>query len=279
MRSDFLGEHLSALIAFWALFAGGLVALCVLATRIKHQRTRVHGVRPWNIDPSEFLFFLVTLVLWMILSGALAHQLVSAWDDSGGPLAGILASYLMQFGMLAVFLRFSGVSAHAGGHLFSAPTALGEPVLLRSAVGYLAMIPVIVLLSALWITLLQGLAALGLPIELRPQDPVMMFAEVEETLPLVLLVALAAIVAPVAEELVFRAGIYRFLRGRVSMPVANLISAAVFASFHSNLQSFAGLLAIGIGLAAAYEITGNIRVPILIHALHNSLQVIILLSA
>ena len=83
--------------------------------------------------------------------------------------------------------------------------------------------------------------------------------------------------APIVEELIFRACIYRFLKGQMSILLAQLCSAALFAVVHANLLSFAPLLLVGILLARNYERSGNLLIPILFHAFFNAFSLIMLL--
>ena len=89
---------------------------------------------------------------------------------------------------------------------------------------------------------------------------------------------LAIVGAPIVEELVFRGSLYRFLKFRMSKTSAVLISAGVFASIHSNLTGFFPLLILGIFLCLSYEISGNLKVPILMHAIFNLNSVFLIFS-
>lgn len=79
--------------------------------------------------------------------------------------------------------------------------------------------------------------------------------------------------------MVFRAGVYRFLKGKVPVFLALLISGALFGLVHGNLHSLPGLIAVGVCLGIAYELSGNLRVPIFFHALFNLNSVIWILAA
>jgi uncharacterized protein len=88
-------------------------------------------------------------------------------------------------------------------------------------------------------------------------------------------VALAVIVvAPVAEELFFRAFFYRALRTRLRMWPAALIDGAVFGSLHFQGIDSAVILpviaVVGVGLCLVYERTGSIFAVIAIHAAFNT---------
>jgi membrane protease YdiL (CAAX protease family) len=88
----------------------------------------------------------------------------------------------------------------------------------------------------------------------------------------------ACVLAPVYEELLFRAGLYRFCRQRLGRGWALLISGVCFGALHGNWAGFLPLALLGMGLAVAYEATGSIRVAIIAHGLFNLNTVLILLS-
>jgi len=84
-----------------------------------------------------------------------------------------------------------------------------------------------------------------------------------------LLLTVAVIVAPVAEELIFRAGIFHYARTRLPRWAALLLPAVLFATLHLNLGSFAPLIALEIVFSLAYERTGLISTTMVAHALFN----------
>jgi membrane protease YdiL (CAAX protease family) len=77
------------------------------------------------------------------------------------------------------------------------------------------------------------------------------------------------IIAPVAEEIFFRGLIYGFLR-RWGFPLAFVLSTLLFVLVHPMNRSIPFTQIVG-GLlfAAAYEVEGNLLVPITLHALGN----------
>jgi membrane protease YdiL (CAAX protease family) len=85
------------------------------------------------------------------------------------------------------------------------------------------------------------------------------------------LLALAAIFAPVTEELLFRGWIYTALRYRAGFWTALLISSALFAAAHYDETHIYALAVFPIGLALGVirERTGSIKASILFHAVNN----------
>ena len=75
------------------------------------------------------------------------------------------------------------------------------------------------------------------------------------------------------EELFFRGIIYRYLR-KFNSKVAIIGSALIFGLIHMNLTQGIFAFFAGILLATAYERTGSLLVPIMMHMLNNSLAVL-----
>ncbi|HEX2233227.1 MAG TPA: type II CAAX endopeptidase family protein [Thermoleophilaceae bacterium] len=92
-------------------------------------------------------------------------------------------------------------------------------------------------------------------------------------------VALATIVvAPVAEELFFRAFFYRALRSRLRVWSASLIDGLVFGALHfqglSTVEILPVIALVGVGLCLVYERTGSLFAVIAIHAAFNTVATV-----
>jgi uncharacterized protein len=146
------------------------------------------------------------------------------------------------------------------------PKALGA-----AAVVLLIAYPLLVFISPGWIALLK---ALDLPVEV--QDQVTVFSETKSQFLLAAMLFVACVLAPINEELLFRRGLYHFLRQKLHRPAAVLLSAVLFGILHMNWAGFLPLTMLGALLALAYEWTGDIRVSILTHALFNFTTVMML---
>jgi membrane protease YdiL (CAAX protease family) len=92
------------------------------------------------------------------------------------------------------------------------------------------------------------------------------------------LIGTALVIAPVAEELIFRGYIFGLLCRYVGKWWALLISALFFAAIHAHIPSLAGLLALAITLSLVYEGTGSLWAPILMHSLFNAITVVFTLA-
>ena len=79
------------------------------------------------------------------------------------------------------------------------------------------------------------------------------------------LILCMGVIAPIAEEIVFRWLIYLRLRDYMSMGLATVISGVFFGVYHGNLVQavYAGIL--GIVFARFLEMTGDLKTSILLH--------------
>ena len=108
----------------------------------------------------------------------------------------------------------------------------------------------------------------------EPQKLVTLIAEEaakpDQTGALVFFVVMAAVVAPVVEEILFRGILYPAIK-QIGYPrIAAIGTAILFALFHVNLLTFASLTAVALGLIALYEFTDNLLAPIVAHAVFNA---------
>jgi len=79
-----------------------------------------------------------------------------------------------------------------------------------------------------------------------------------------------AIFTPILEELIFRAGLFRLFKSRMSSVRAAILSSVIFALLHDAPASYLPLTLLGCVLCFAYEKTGRIAAPMIIHALFNA---------
>ena len=85
---------------------------------------------------------------------------------------------------------------------------------------------------------------------------------------------LAAVAAPLLEELFFRGFIYPAFKKRLGRGGAIFLSAALFSTLHFNFSGWLPILGLGILLAWSYEKSGKLMVPVLIHSFHNTLSLV-----
>jgi len=88
------------------------------------------------------------------------------------------------------------------------------------------------------------------------------------------LILSVVVAAPLCEELLFRGGIFGWLRGRVPVAAAAPVSAALFAAAHRLLPLFVLLFVFGLVAALYYRRTGSTLNTMVMHACQNGAAVI-----
>ena len=118
----------------------------------------------------------------------------------------------------------------------------------------------------------------GLNGPVKMQEAIDLLRHIDSSSLRLALLVVAILLAPMTEELVFRAGIFRYVRTRLPRWVALLLPAVLFASLHNNLGTFVPLVALAIVFSIAYERTGNIGTTIVAHALFNLSSALLVLA-
>lgn len=267
--------------AFWLILGFSLlcaVSIFLWVARLPAKVPESHA-REWGFPDMRWMDMLTLLALCFLavfLAVTLIQLLTKALSIGGTEFA-ILANFAMQGSLiLAICILREKLPATYGTPL-SRQNALPLGASLRyAAITFLKFLPII------WIVNLgvqSGLEMLG--IKLEQQKPVKLILDTLQNSPLkfAALTFGAVVMAPLAEELLFRGCIYRFLLGKTTMEGAALFSAALFAAIHYHLAAFLPLFFLGYLFARTYQVTGNIAAPICFHALFNATTITIMLMS
>ncbi len=273
-----------ALFEVCLLLAGAGLVLWVVFTRAARTRWLGTNALPLSAMGLADLILCGVLILLTGFAGQAVAQLslgtiiARAHDHQG--LALFVYSMANYAGAFLAW-RFLFPSLRRSWALHSTPPlpasrapALPWLIALRYAAGtLLVVLPLLAAISLGWNFLVEKM---HLPN--APQDVIAIFANTRSPLVITGMLLVACVLAPIYEELLFRAGLYRFCRQKLGRGWALLISGICFGALHANVAGFVPLAMLGMGLALAYEATGSIRVPIIAHGLFNLNTVLILLS-
>ena len=219
------------------------------------------------------VYFLGQLVVGLLAGGLLAGTGVA--DPAGiDPVLLLTAAVIGQVAGLGAAL----VLLRARRAPLAAVVGPVRPVLRRLGIG-LALGAGTMVMSSLVVALLVGLSGS----DAAPEQLILDEALAGGARTALALVA-AVLLAPIAEELLFRGLLYRALRRRRSVAVAAVVSAVLFAVVHLDVAvtqplALVGLTLVGVVLAVVYERTGSLLVPVAAHAGYNGTALVLAIAA
>tara|TARA_B100000161_G_scaffold247871_1_gene204359 strand:+ start:932 stop:1624 length:693 start_codon:yes stop_codon:yes gene_type:complete len=111
-------------------------------------------------------------------------------------------------------------------------------------------------------------------IEIKPQEILEKFKELENSFEISIFVIGSAVVAPIYEELLFRGIIFPKLIQKTNFTIALLLSSLIFAVLHFHLSALLPLFVLSIILSITYLYTSTIWASISLHALFNLISII-----
>ena len=252
-----------------------LLLIGAIAWIVALRKNRVHRwldapdrLPPWLISGSDFLLFGLLLVVFLSLGPVLAMRLFDIQVSSEPTVRDtLIQGFSFQLSGLAACLLFR-VHPHGnpppgtGFHLSAISVGVKS---------FIYVIPVFTALAALsyWV-----IEALGF--DAAPQDLIESFRAAKSLGEVALLIVLAVFIAPVTEELVFRAGLFRFFQARIPTMWAMGISSILFGLLHQNAMSFLPLVMLGCVFCALFQKTGRLASSIALHALFNLNSVLVI---
>lgn len=253
----------------------GAVLLWKLALSPQARRQHPHmPLLPWNAPITEFLVFLL-LIIAGSFAAALAAEVGSRFLPFRGDAATVFKGTAAQLGMLGGVFAYWAHSQRGEPR----PPPIDRGIFVSGGVTFLVSMPVLLATAKAWELFLQ---LCGLPVD--KQDLIGMFRNADSPAMIAIMIALAVVVAPLTEELVFRAGLFRYFRTRMPHWVALLAPAIFFATLHVNwttlqgLSSLAPLTVLAMLFSLAYERTGRIGTAVVAHALFNLNTVVMIFS-
>lgn len=202
--------------------------------------------------------FGIALALYLVgsLVGAL---LLEALGGINTPLLGVVMGPI-QVGMalppLLIMRRYGSLGQLLGLHRFEGRMLL--EVVFALGLGF-------------WGAMLWGVFLLAFG--QRAQEPIVPFFG-EGAWAFVSVFGVAAILAPLVEEILFRGFLFGGLRTRLSPLRAALVSGAIFGAIHLQPLAFPALFLLGVLLALLYHRTGSLWAPILMHFCINAFAVV-----
>ena len=273
------GELLGTVLLFYGLLVlVGLGVDAVLLARLQRDGDRWRrGInillwRPWRwLDVAHVMVALFGLHLLVFGVVQIGYRWGGweAWDEA---TLGLLShSLALHWGTLLVagwLAARRGVSWRTG---FGTRRGAWLGASFQGVVAYVAMIPLFLACSIAVHVWLQWAGH-----EPAPQDVILLFAQLEGGFMYYYFIFLAVVLAPLAEEVLFRGILLPALGRRIGLGAAILISSALFALMHFHVPALAPLLILSVALSLAYIYTRSLVTPIVMHVLFNAVSLTVM---
>jgi membrane protease YdiL (CAAX protease family) len=229
--------------------------------------------KPWRTE--VVLFFCAAqascLFLGVVLIGILQKMKVNGFhsdEDFGNPLVATLSFQGATWLLIPIFLRLHGTSfrdafgLRKGNWLAALLLAIFVVMIILPVSEVLMQVSVHILDHFGWkehdeeaVTLVTGAKAFWMKVYLD---------------------VFTVVLAPVAEEFIFRGGLYKFIK-QLGFPwLAFFGVSALFALIHGDAAIAAPLFLLALALTMLYEITDNLLAPIGAHSLFNATNLLVL---
>ena len=261
------------------------IVLVVVGLRVSadHQPAEIPGGatgpgRAGRWDWSDLAAFIPVTAAAVLLTGSLLVGITQAIDSGLQPaartavesFAGQAASYSAAAAALAVLILLRrGLRLRDLG--WRIPRSLGP-------LGWLPWLAIGVAGAVVALYASEWLGSLAT--QILPNSPNTQCTAVRDEYGGYVAVAipLVCLIAPLAEETIFRGFIYGWLRRRIPVLPAVLISAAVFSAAHLVLVLALPLFGVGVILALLYEYSDSLLPGAIVHGLFNLVGIIAILG-
>lgn len=288
LAADLIERDRMIAASAWTTLQIGLLGLLFgaatwLVWGLRSQAERSRGQRAWAWLqrkypglPADNPYLPDPLVPWVAVAGWMLSQVAAAplamlpGMSQPSPFAALLGAMVGLMAVQALIGWFSPsrvplvTAARLGGDP-TIPFAVASTAALRCLTLLLPVMLATVLLSALIMPQVDQLHA-AVDLSLARSDAVGLIA-----------MGLAAvIVAPLAEELLFRGLVLRQIRQRVGAFPALLLSSVLFAAMHGDPAQMLTYSVLGAGFGLGYLWSGSLWTPVIMHALWNLAAVVLM---
>lgn len=253
--------------ALWTpIVIGGFISLAVallfygwLGSRILKKSTLPE--QPFTLVDVGVASLLSAWLLWVVITSFGQNEQIS--------LNLILLNSLLYFCLVGgitglLYFRHLKPIALFGLH----PPHTGR--IIKTALLYLAVVYPLLVLS-------QSVIQPFVPNENDVQSLVLYFLKHPGWKERCSLIVMATLVAPIAEEFIFRGYLYGVMRRFMGRVPGIALSSLLFAAMHLHLPSMPGLTVLAVALCLLYERTGSLWANIMVHATFNTISIVMLL--
>ena len=247
-------------VAMATLLLAGVAAFTHLLSRPRAFST------PWRVALAQ----LAAANPWRGKDLLMLALVLSAAQAARSLLGGALAWDMLAFQGALI----AGILWRARGKMrpFGAAAPAGA-LAAQAALRWLAILPALWFASFVWNLLLN--AAGHAP---DFQEAIRLFLANDDPWTRAGFVFFAVVLAPFAEEALFRGILLPMLVRRIGSVAGLALTAIGFAALHADLGTFPALALFSVALSLAYARTGTLWVPVGMHALFNAANLVLLLA-
>jgi len=251
------------------------VGLCVLVVWIVRRAARPSKLllrrAPGRPNHLTVIHVIIPLVLWLLVTDGVMRLAGKKDGVPADPRAELIGHLVSQAIWLAAALIAAARSFRGGlrrGLGLSPRRWLWDG--LRALLGYLAVLPPCLGLFLLFSHIV--------PLEHQHEHAMLEHLRTQSAPWKAVIVLSAVVLAPLAEEVFFRGLVQSMLRRYLRSPwAAILIAAAAFTAIHyPYVHTMPTLFVLAVALGYNYERTGRLLAPILIHAIFNAVNILVL---
>ncbi|MHC4386694.1 MAG: lysostaphin resistance A-like protein [Planctomycetota bacterium] len=277
---DESGAASATLESFWDPSAIALctVGLCILVTwlfwfggfgALKKAPTRRHHW--WLVFwPLSILFF------WLFSIAVILEAIAAFMDLDAQSLSDTIrypVSAVLQIGLIAAMLviAYKAFTRRINGFGLNIRTIHKDTGF--AIVYLLAVFP---LIQFALITVVMVGQFFKSDFEIKDHQTLTFLIENSNTAVKIITILIAAVVVPIFEEMVFRGFLQSTIRSATTPWTATLVTSVFFALFHHpNYAHMPALFFLSCGLGYAYERSGSLFRPILMHIFFNGFNVVV----
>lgn len=247
------------------LFLIGIVNLVIYAVTLLKKQPILEQISPRTpfllsaLDTSRLFFYIFFLLFLAQIVGMFYIQI---GFDTNNLI--VIFNFIVEISIVAILIRFLTKK------MIGLSNNCGIPSIIKL---YTALLPVLMLSLFLNSFIIKTLG-----IQPTTNPAIDLFLLLKNKFFIGLLILQIVVIAPIAEELLFRGLIFKLLREKTSFFVAATITSLVFSLIHRASLNILPLFVISFAFAYLYEKTQNIASPIILHAIHNTVNLFLLIG-
>ncbi len=223
-------------------------------------------LRAWHVRNSDLLLIAWVFFAIFVASAYISKGVVAIFGNT--VLATLLSTFIMH---LSFFLYALGVNFYYKFRLFCPRLRIGD--LLKKSFKYFFFGAALVFS----INIITNLIALIFDYKFEPQNAIDLWQKTNGFWEKLLAFIPTVILAPLAEEMIFRGLLYRLLKTRINIIWAMILSSVLFSMIHFSLLALLPLTLLAMLLCFIYEKFGDLRLCILVHSFFNLFNVVLLI--